>query len=170
MLFYSENLESVHIINSMTFKNAYAIRILNALSPFQAFRQNYSLNLVWPVPVEHVTLFIAYCFELGYSPATIMSYMSGNSFHHKSYGFHDTTAFFIIRKLLEGFRRARLHYVICAPITRTILIKVCNILPSICYSHYECNLFQGCLSFSIFWPPLRKQSCFFQIIIRYIDH
>ena len=115
----------------------------NALSAFQAFRQNYRLSIVWPASIEHVTLFISYCFELGYSPSTITLYMSGISFYHKIHSLQDPTAAFVIRKLLEGFKRARKRHDLRAPITETILRKILNALPSICYSEYECNLFKA---------------------------
>ena len=115
----------------------------NALLAFKTFHQNYSLTLTWPSPVEHVILFISYCFDLGYSPATISTYISGIGFFHKLRNLEDPTAAFIVKKLLEGCRRSRPVRDVRAPLTEAILQKICSVLPEVCYSPYESYLFRA---------------------------
>ena len=115
----------------------------NALSAFEAFCRAYNIEISWPVPVPHVSLFIAYCFENGYSPATVSSYISGLSFYHKIRNLPDPTSAFIIKKLLEGFRRSDRRHDVRAPITMVILKQICSVLPTFCYSEYECSLFKA---------------------------
>ena len=69
-----------------------------SLSAFGSFRQKYNFSVVWPVPVPHLTLFLAYCFEQGYSPATVSSYMSGISFYHKISSLQDSTSNYVVKK------------------------------------------------------------------------
>ena len=71
------------------------------------------------------------------------------SFYHKIHSLQDPTAAFVIRKLL-GFKRAHKRHDLRAPITETILRKICNTLPSICYSEYECNLFKAAYLLAFF--------------------
>lgn len=115
----------------------------NALLAFKTFRQNYNFSHIWPAPVEHVILFISYCFDLGYSPSTITTYLSGIGSYHKLLNLYDPTAAFIIKKMLEGCRRTRPRKDVRAPITEAILQKICSLLPDICYSIYEHYLFQA---------------------------
>lgn len=115
----------------------------NALSTFEHFRNRYNLGTMWPVPIQHITLFIAHSFELGYSPATVASYLSGVAFYHKLQNYPDPTAAFVVKKLLEGFKRSRRRYDIRAPITENILRRICTVLPDICYSDYEACLFKS---------------------------
>ena len=115
----------------------------NALSAFTIFRRRYNFPDAWPSPVEHVALFISYCFATGYSPSTIATYVSGISFYHKIHNLEDPTAVFIVKKLLEGFRRTRQRRDVRAPITVAILQKVCSVLPDICFSTYESCLFKA---------------------------
>ena len=115
----------------------------NALLAFKTFRQNYNFPYAWPAPVEHVILFISYCFDLGYSPSTITTYISGVGFYYKLRNMKDPTAAFIIKKMLEGCKRSRPRKDVRAPITEAILQKICLILPNICYSPYENYLFRA---------------------------
>ena len=115
----------------------------NALKSFEDFRNRYTLGNMWPVPVQHVTLFIANLFELGYSPATVSSYLSGISFYHKIQNFQDPTAVFVVRKLLEGFKRSRPSFDVRAQITENVLKRICDVLCDICYSNYEFHLFKS---------------------------
>lgn len=97
----------------------------------------------WPAPVQHLTLFISFCFESGYSPSTLTTYLSGISFFHKLNSLEDTTTAFIVKKLLEGCRRTRPRHDVRAPITDSILGKLCSVLPELCFSRYESVLFKA---------------------------
>ena len=70
-------------------------------------------------------------------------YVSGISFYHKIHNFEDPTAVFIVKKLLEGFRRTGQRRDVRAPVTEAILQKVCSVLPDICFSTYESCLFKA---------------------------
>ena len=73
----------------------------------------------------------------------IATYVSGISCYHKIHNLEDPTAVFIVKKLLEGFRRTRQRRDVRAPITEAILQKVCPVLPDICFSTYESCLFKA---------------------------
>lgn len=121
----------------------------NALKCFYDFRRRYALASLWPVPVLHVATFVSYCFRQGYSPATVTTYLSSLTFVHKIRNVADPADSFIIKKILEGFRRLRSRRDIRAPITQDILLKICQVLPLICYNNYEFALFKAtfCLAY-----------------------
>ena len=108
---------------------------------FINFRKEFGLRNIWPVPVSDL-VYIAHMFKSNASPSTITSYMSGISFFHKINDLEDNTQKFVIRKLLEGFKRSK-----CVlkdtrmPITRPLLVKILLTLPTICKSSYEASLF-----------------------------
>lgn len=116
---------------------------ITAVSTLVRFRTEYGMADIWPVPCHHITAFISYCFEKGYAPSTITTYISGISFHHKLHQWTDPTAFFIVKKLLEGCRRMRPRSDTRAPITDEILKSICNALPFVCFSQYEATLFKA---------------------------
>ena len=72
------------------------------MSVFNNFRDKYKLEKIWPVSVDQTVSFIAYCFEMGYSPASIVSYIAGLSFYHKLNSWPNPTVQFIVKKVLEG--------------------------------------------------------------------
>ena len=55
----------------------------------------------------------------------------------------DPTAVFIVKKLLEGFRRTCQRRDVRAPITEAVLQKIYSVLPDICFSTYESCLFKA---------------------------
>ena len=69
--------------------------------------------------------------------------MSGISFQHKVNDLYDPTKSFVVKKLLEGCKRIRRSNDIRAPITTTVLGKIISILPQICISPYEAQLFRA---------------------------
>ena len=113
---------------------------------FERFRIEYSLPSKWPVPIEHISVFISYCFEQGYLPATIITYVSGIVFYHKLYNWLDPTNIFVVRKLLEGCKQMRRRTDSRAPITYNILKNICIKLSHICFSKYEVIFDPGSLS------------------------
>lgn len=115
---------------------------VNALKAFARFRKEYQIDDTWPVSCHHIAIFISYCFEQGYAPSTITTYISGISFQHKLHHWTDPTELFVVKKLLEGCRRLRPRSDTRAPITYTVLISICNTLPSVCFSQYESLLFK----------------------------
>ena len=56
------------------------------LAAFGRFRAQYSLPSSWPASEQQIVLFIAFCYEMGYSPKTISTYLAGVSYFHKLHG------------------------------------------------------------------------------------
>lgn len=112
-----------------------------SIAVFEKFRGSYRLQQNWPIPIHHIVLFIAFCFEKGKSPKTINTYVAGLNYMHKLNNFYDISHVFIIRKLLTGCLRNRISHDVRAPLTKSILIRICKVLPDVCYSHYESKLF-----------------------------
>lgn len=133
-------MNSQHLLAASVTSNTHSV-YTNALHAFDSFRSRYNLPKCWPSPVEHLSLFISYCFGSGCAPSTITAHLSGLSFHHKLFDLQDPTTCFIIKKLLEGCRRTRPRHDIRAPITEPLLAKICAVLPEFCWSHYESTLF-----------------------------
>ena len=73
----------------------------NALKNFSQFRSQYSLADIWPVPVSDLAYFVSFCYQQGYSPSTVTTYMSAVSFVHKLHHLDDPINSFVIRKLLR---------------------------------------------------------------------
>lgn len=115
----------------------------NALHTFEHFRHQYSLPQLWPATADHIILFISHCFEVGYSPSTISTYIAGISFICKLNNWVDQTDLFLIKKLLEGCRRSRKRIDTRAPINPTMLREICLALPALCYTRYETSLFKA---------------------------
>ena len=62
---------------------------------------------VWPVPLEDLCKFIAYLFQINMSRSSINCYLSGISFFSRVNDFEDPTQKFVIKKMLEGFKRSK---------------------------------------------------------------
>ena len=58
-----------------------------------------------PASAEMVSQFIAYQYELQYSPSTIASHLSAVSFFHKLQGFSDPCQTFIVLRVLLGCKK-----------------------------------------------------------------
>ena len=121
-----------------------------ALRNFNKFMQTYCIDILWPVPVKHIILYIAFCFEKNYSPSTIMAYISGISFMHKINGYTDPAANFAIQKMLEGCKRSRKTKDMRSPISLEMLEKILLVLKHVCYTDYETTLFKTVFSMAYF--------------------
>ena len=115
----------------------------NALATFDKFRNLYQMPLVWPASKDQVILFIAYCFECGYAPSSIATYIGGISFKHKLHAWYEPLQVFVIKKLVEGCKRSETRRDTRSPVTPNMLKAICSKLPILCYSHYESLLFKG---------------------------
>lgn len=122
----------------------------NAMKCFYDFQRRYALVNRWPIPVSNVANFVSYCFQQGYSPSTVTTYLSALSFVHKLRSLEDPTDSFLIKKILEGFKRLQSRKDVRAPITEDILIKICQSLPVICYNQYEFALFRATFTLAYF--------------------
>lgn len=100
--------------------------------------------------MQNIILFIAYCAEKEFSPKTVMTYMHGLNFFQKLYGLPSLFDSFLIKNMLEGYKRLRSKTDARAPITKEILEKICKVLPHICKSVYECKLFTAAYSLAYF--------------------
>ncbi len=114
------------------------------------FRDLYHFTTQWPMPVSEILLFISYCVEQGYSSSTIRTYIAGISFIHKVSGGPDTSAHFVVKKILEGCRRSRQRVDDRRPITRSILGRMCEVLHVVCYNDYEMKLFKAAFCITYF--------------------
>lgn len=115
----------------------------NAVSCFDKFCLQYGLTTSWPAKAEKIIMFISYCFETGYSPSTISTYISGLSYFHKLHNWYDPSELFVIKKLLEGCHRSRKRVDNRAPITPLMLRAICLSVPIMCYNDYEAALFNA---------------------------
>ena len=123
---------------------------INALKTFNAFRQQYGLRNMWPATESQIACFLSYCFQQGFSPSSVSTYLSAISFIHKMIQFSDPTQSFFIKKIVNGFRRLRSRSDVRAPITYDILVKICQVLPFVCYNTYEALLFKTTFSLAYF--------------------
>jgi GTP cyclohydrolase I len=62
-------------------------------------------EMVFPASLEHLTLFIAYCFQKKLASSTVLTYMSAISFLLQLGGYEDLTGHFIISKALLGYHK-----------------------------------------------------------------
>ena len=95
-------------------------------------------------------LFITYCADKKFSSKTVMTYMYGLSYFQKQNGIPSLFDPFLIKNMLAGYKRLYSKKDLRAPITREILGKICNALPDICKSVYECKLFTAPYSLAYF--------------------
>jgi len=120
------------------------------LNAFQKFRTEYELGQAWPATEQHVVLFIAYGFETGLAPSSITTYLAGVNYYHKLHHWYDINNLFVVQKVLEGCRRGKAAKDNRAPISRTVLIAICDKLRQVCYDQYEANLFHALFTLAYF--------------------
>ena len=65
----------------------------------------YNCDNFFPASVVTISLFIPHLVNLGFSPATIQTYVTAISFFNKCLGAHDLLSSFVIRKLLTAVQR-----------------------------------------------------------------
>ena len=78
-------------------------------------------EMVFPASLEHLTLFIAYCFQKKLASSTVLTYMSAISFLLQLGGYEDLTGHFIIGKALRGYHKEKAVKDSILPITPSIL-------------------------------------------------
>lgn len=122
-----------------------------SLAVFLDFRKSLSITDSWPIPLDHITQFIAYLSLNRFSPSSVKCYVSGLNFYHKLKNFYDLTQVFVVRKLLDGIKRSKSPVPDARlPITYDILKKLIANLPIICNSKYEGILFSTAFILSFF--------------------
>ena len=107
-------------------------------------------EMVFPVSLEHLTLFIAYCFQKKLASSSVLAYMSAISFVLPVGGYEDLTGHFIISKALRGYHKEKAAKDSRLPITPSILKGLCQSLPKTCSSRFlqlivACNVL-ACIS------------------------
>lgn len=123
-----------------------------SIQKFSNFRINYNLLHTWPVPINDLLLFIAYCTHQGLSASSVSTYMSGIGYAHKIRGFSDPTKSFLVNKAVEGLRRLKGGQVqdLRAPITLPLLDNLIDSLKYICTNTYETVMFTAAFSLAFF--------------------
>ena len=89
-------------------------------------------EMVFPASLEHLTLFIAYCFQKKLASSTVLTYMSAISFLLQLGGYE--VSHFIISKALLGYHKEKAAKDSRLPITPSILKGLCQSLPKTCSS------------------------------------
>ena len=122
-----------------------------SLDTFVNFRESMALCDMWPIPLNHITHFIAYLSLNGFSPSTIISYISGLNFFHNLRNYGDITEAFVVQKMLTGMTRSNSKSKDSRlPITYNILKEITSVLPAICSSDYEIRLFTAAFVLAFF--------------------
>ena len=116
------------------------------LISFEAFRRQYCLEEIWPPPLSHITIFIAFLSLNNKSHSTVSTYLSGINFRCKATENEDFSKNFIVSKMLEGMRRSYKPKDTRLPITSDLLVKIIKALPQVCFSNYEAALFSSAFS------------------------
>ena len=120
------------------------------MQKFIDFRIQFQLVPVWPAPEVHIIMFISYLSSENFAPSTINSHVSALSFVHNINGWDNPTDSFLIKKLKEGCRRVNHRVDSRLPITPSLLSKLVKILPVICKSSYEVQLFTAAFLLAFF--------------------
>ena len=108
---------------------------------FDEFRSKYSLVQKWPPHLNDLVSYVADLSLRGISAATVRMYLSGIGYKCKIMNTADVTQNFIVNKMVEGIKRLHSRSDARAPITLDILQRIIKILPVICKSSYETELF-----------------------------
>lgn len=124
----------------------------SGVEKLEYFRQTYDLPQTWPIPLEHLLLFIAHCCNNGLAASSVSTYISGIGHSHKIRGLSDTTTSFLVTKSLEGLRRIQGGQVkdLRAPITLPLLNRLLASLKYVCTNKYEQVLFNAAFSIAFF--------------------
>ena len=108
---------------------------------FEVFQMQFNFEKEWPPSLEQIVHFIGFMSAKGLSDATARTYNAGMSYKLKLQNYPDETQNFIVKKLLEGYKRSSKCKDTRFPITLDILHKIINALPNICTTVYEAKLF-----------------------------
>ena len=94
--------------------------------------------------------FVAYMSVKGLAWSTARTYLMGIAFKCKVSGGLDVTQHFLVKKLIEGFRRSTHEKDTRLPISITLLKQLLAILPAICRDNYEANMFSAAFTLAFF--------------------
>ena len=121
-----------------------------AISSFEKFRHEFHLPHVWPVPTQHLFRYIGFMSLQGRAASTVSQHIAAISRSHKLQLCVDSTDNFIVRKMLQGMRINSHVSDGRLPITITILSRLVQALPAVCYSTFETKLFSGIFTLAFF--------------------
>ena len=122
------------------------------IAKLEQFRLVSNRSASWPVPIAHVRAFLAYLATNKVASSTASTYIAGIAFEHKSRNLPDSTKNFVVKKMLEGYKRLNPRKDTRTPITIDMLRGLIQSLPQVCDSPYEAAMFKAAflLSFSSF--------------------
>ena len=120
------------------------------LTLFATFRSEFQLQSSWPPPLDQVVQFVAYMSVKGLAWSTARTYLMGIAFKCKVSGGLDVTQHFLVKKLIEGFRRSTHEKDTRLPISITLLKQLLAILPAICRDNYEAKMFSAAFTLAFF--------------------
>lgn len=104
-----------------------------------------------PPSKPEVIEYLVYLRDLGRAPKTLNIHAAAISFFSKALFSIDPCSHFVVRKMLEGWRRSRPPSLDSRrPITFDILAQIRHKLWVICWSGYEARLFSAAFSFAFF--------------------
>ena len=103
-----------------------------------------------PASSADVRRFVAYLSLRGLAPATVASYVSGVAYFHKIRSWPDPTKDFVVSKLLAGCRRSGHSCDGRWPLTVPVLTHIVQILPDVCLSQFEAQLFRAVMLCAFF--------------------
>ncbi len=122
----------------------------NCVQKFIKFRQDFQLHTFWPSNVIQISRFVAFLSLEGKAPSSINLHISALSYVHKINNWVDPTVSFIISKLKEGCRRLDHRIDSRLPVTPQILVRLIQVLPSVCKSNFESSLFKAAFLLAFF--------------------
>ncbi|XP_062617236.1 uncharacterized protein LOC134278946 isoform X2 [Saccostrea cucullata] len=89
-----------------------------------------------PPSLDHLLLYIAYCYRQNLAASTTKTHISAFSFTFKIGNYQDLTQHFLVKKQLLGFSKLNPSSDTRLPITRPILTKLIHVLPLITNSAF----------------------------------
>lgn len=117
---------------------------------YDDFVSYFELEKIWPPTLDYIVQFICFMSVRNLAQKTAKLYVAGISYHLKLGNHLDLTQNFLVRKLLEGYRRKASTHDSRMPITLDLLEKLLLILPLVCYNDYEVKLFSAAYSMAFF--------------------
>ena len=118
---------------------------------FEEFRLMHGIDDQFPIASSNISLFIAFLSIRGYAASTVATYISAIGYYHKVNGFIDPNDNFVIREMIEGFRRKGPKCKdIRQPITLPMLRLILASLDSVCSSQFESLAFKAAFSVAFF--------------------
>jgi hypothetical protein len=107
-----------------------------------------------PISISTLSLFVAYLFDKGYAPSTMITYNSAISYVHKLNGLNDPANSVFIQKMFQGAKKTRMRIDNRLQITKSILDSLVISVKSVCSVPYHQQLYKAMFLVAFF--------CFFK--------